>query len=365
MANPLDESDESDDVAKSEVAGVEEQPAAVVEKAADAPAEQQEATPDVTKDPEPPKPVKKAKKPKKMPPWLNKPKDGDGDSDSKGSDDKDDDDSSCKSAHAWEIADPAIGSVECSKCHTTPAQAAGVAGTHDMTCAPVPELMESDGPASTKGATPASASGAVGESMTPFPAHREPDGAPMEAFEADARHVRRRQHEGRRPPGPGPGPGSGRAAAVQGDRHRRGPRPPPRPDLPRVPPGAGREVPPVRRPRHADRLRRVDAEDPPRRGGPARGGAGDAGRLAGREPAEGRGPGRPEPVAAGAPQGVPGREPRPGVLSDSGVRVAAAVQPAGADGRAGGERRGLRRAELVPAGRHLRAERALVRPAPA
>src|SRR6185312_3988454 len=44
-----------------------------------------EAEPDVTKDPEPEpkdKPVKKAKKPKKMPPWLNKPKDGDDDGDS-------------------------------------------------------------------------------------------------------------------------------------------------------------------------------------------------------------------------------------------------------------------------------------------
>ena len=41
------------------------------------------------------KPVKKAKKkPKKLPPWLNKPKDDDGDADS-------DDDSSCKGAHAW------------------------------------------------------------------------------------------------------------------------------------------------------------------------------------------------------------------------------------------------------------------------
>ena len=56
-----------------------------------------------------------------------------------------------------------------------------------MTCAPVPELMESDGPASTKGATPASASGAVAESMNPGPAHREPDGAPVEAFEKDAK----------------------------------------------------------------------------------------------------------------------------------------------------------------------------------
>ena len=67
MANPLDKSDESDDVAKSEVTGVEEQPAAVVEKAADAPAEQQEADPGRHQGPgargKPP--VKKAKRPRR------------------------------------------------------------------------------------------------------------------------------------------------------------------------------------------------------------------------------------------------------------------------------------------------------------
>ena len=184
VANPLDESDKSDDVAKSEVAEVEEQPAVVAEKAADAPAEQAEATPDVTKEPKP-RPVKKAKKPKKMPPWLNKPKDDDGDSDDKGSDDagKAAEPETCK--HVWQIADPESGSVECSKCHTPPSVAAGVTAA-PMDPAPVGELMESDGPVSTKGATPASASGAVAESMTPVPAHREPDGEPAEAFERDA-----------------------------------------------------------------------------------------------------------------------------------------------------------------------------------
>ena len=163
VANPLDE---SDDTTKAQVTGGDEQPdvtaviaakaveAAGAVKAADAPAEQAEAVPDVTKDPEP-RPVKKAKKPKKMPPWLNKPKDGD-DSDSKGSDDDgDSDDASkvCKSFldHTW-IGTDAAGStdVQCSKCHTTPAAAAGVT-TAPMQAAPVKELLESDGPACTKG----------------------------------------------------------------------------------------------------------------------------------------------------------------------------------------------------------------------
>ena len=58
------------------------------------------------------------------------------------------------------------------KCHTTPAEAAGLSGTHDMTCAPVPELLESPPMASTKGSpTPQSASGAAeAPAMTPVPA---------------------------------------------------------------------------------------------------------------------------------------------------------------------------------------------------
>ena len=73
-----------------------------------------EAEPDVIKDPEPeakPKPVKKAKKkPKKLPPWLNKPADGD-------DGEKDGDSGACKQDHA-----------HTEKCHTTPAEAAGLAG---------------------------------------------------------------------------------------------------------------------------------------------------------------------------------------------------------------------------------------------
>jgi hypothetical protein len=187
VANPLDE---GDDVKKSEndmTVSVDTTLAdervktltAAIEKAADAPAEEQEAAPDVTKDPDP-KPVKKAKKPKKLPPWLNKPKDDDGDSD--------DDDASkaCKSVsdHLWTGVE-GTSDIVCSKCHTTPAAAAGVTASA-MNPAPVGDLMETPGPASVKGATPASASGAVGESMKPVPAHREPDGAPAEAFEADA-----------------------------------------------------------------------------------------------------------------------------------------------------------------------------------
>lgn len=165
---------------------VAEPAAEVAEKAADAPAEQAEAVPDVTKDPEP-KPVKKAKKkakgPKKMPPWLK------GDDDAKGgSDGKDDDDSSCKSVsdHLWTGIE-GTSTIECSKCHTTPAAAAGVT-TAPMQAAPVKELQTSDGPACTKsGPTPASASGAVAGHMTPVPRHREPDGAPMEAMERTAK----------------------------------------------------------------------------------------------------------------------------------------------------------------------------------
>ena len=189
VANPLDQ---SDDVSKSEtVEAPVEAPAVPVAEKAEAPEVVKEAEPEVTKDPEPEakdKPVKKAKKkakgPKKMPPWLKGDDDGD-------SDDKDSDDDADKSAepvackHVWQIADPEIGTVECSKCHTPPSVAAGV-NAAPMNPAPVGELMESDGPVSTKGVTPASASGAVAESMNPVPRHREPDGAPMEALEADA-----------------------------------------------------------------------------------------------------------------------------------------------------------------------------------
>ena len=131
-----------------------------------------EAEPDVTKDPEPEakaKPVKKAKKkPKKLPPWLNKPKDDDGDDD--------DDDSSCKGAHPG----PRRGdspATRCEKCKTTPAEAAGLSGTHDMNAAPVPELLESPPMASTKGGpTPHPRPAPTRRVDEPGPAHREPTG---------------------------------------------------------------------------------------------------------------------------------------------------------------------------------------------
>ena len=178
VQNPLDESD-----AEKAVASEAQEPV----MKAEAPAEQETATPDVTKDPEP-KPVKKAKKKpkggKKLPPWLNKPDEGS--DDDKGSSG---DDGACKSVtdHLW-TGTEGTSDIECSKCHTTPAEAAGLSGTHDMTCAPVPELLESPPMASTKGSpTPQSASGAAeAPSMTPVPQHREPDGAIVEPFEKDA-----------------------------------------------------------------------------------------------------------------------------------------------------------------------------------
>ncbi len=125
-----------------------------------------------------PKTVKKAKKPKKMPPWLNKPKDDDGD---------DGDSGACKSAadHLWAGV---IGSsdIVCSKCHTTPAQAAGVTASL-MDPAPVGELMESTAPRPAMGATPQPAAGASdAPAMQPVPRHREPDGGEVEAFERDS-----------------------------------------------------------------------------------------------------------------------------------------------------------------------------------
>lgn len=173
VANPLDESD--DGVKK--VSGDEATMAVAEAVAAQAPEAVKEAEPDVTKDPEPePKdrPVKKAKKKaKKMPPWL-KNGDGDGDSD-------DDDGKADKAAHCGEDHE------HTEKCHTPPSVAAGV-NSAPMDPAPVKELLESDGPDCTKGGPdPASASGAEGVHMDAVPAHREPDGAPMEAFEKDAK----------------------------------------------------------------------------------------------------------------------------------------------------------------------------------
>ena len=61
--------------------------------------------------------------------------------------------------------------IRCEKCKTTPAQAAGLSGTHDMHAAPVPELLESPPMASTKSAsTPQAASDAdEAASMDPAP----------------------------------------------------------------------------------------------------------------------------------------------------------------------------------------------------
>ena len=163
------------------------EPSAEVAQKADAPAgTEAAATPDVIKKPDAKDaPVKKAsRKPKgkkKLPPWLNKPS---GDAD----DGKDDDASkACKSVtdHLWAGVE-GTSDIVCSKCHTTPAQAAGVTAS-PMDPAPVGDLQQSNPPASVKGATPQSASGAKdAAAMSPVPAHREPDGAEVEAFEADA-----------------------------------------------------------------------------------------------------------------------------------------------------------------------------------
>ena len=196
VANPLDESDAkkgSSEAAENDgrmTLGEAQRAMAPFVAALEAETAK-EAEPDVVKDPETeakPKPVKKAKKKpkggKKLPPWLNKP-DDDSDDD-KGSSG---DDGACKSAadHLWTGVE-GTSDIECSKCRTTPAEAAGLSGTHDMTCAPVPELLESPPMASTKGSpTPQSASGAAeAPSMTPVPQHREPDGAIVEPFEKDA-----------------------------------------------------------------------------------------------------------------------------------------------------------------------------------
>ena len=193
VANPL--ADDGDSASKGTVTDTAAKNASDEAIPAVTPAEDvavKEAEPDLTKDPEDAeakdKPVKKAKKKpkggKKLPPWLNKPDEGS--DDDKGSSG---DDGACKSVtdHLW-TGTEGTSEIICSKCRTTPAEAAGLSGTHDMTCAPVPELLESPPMASTKGSpTPQSASGAAeAPSMTPVPQHREPDGAIVEPFEKDA-----------------------------------------------------------------------------------------------------------------------------------------------------------------------------------
>ena len=195
VANPLDESDGANkSISEGEGTGLTALPLAPADLSQApltpvlTPLVAKEAEPEVTKEPEgtpaepKPKPVKKAKgKKKKLPPWLNKP-----DDDGKGSGG---DSGACKSVtdHLW-TGTEGTSEIVCSKCRTTPAEAAGLSGTHDMTCAPVPELLESPPMASTKGSpTPQSASGAAeAPSMTPVPQHREPDGAIVEPFEKDA-----------------------------------------------------------------------------------------------------------------------------------------------------------------------------------
>jgi hypothetical protein len=92
-------------------------------------------------------PVAKAKKkkPKKMPPWMKPDDDDSGDG-------KDSGDDACKSAHAWVLVDTdsPVPGIRCEKCKTTPAEAAGLSGTHDMQAAPIPDLLESPPMASTK-----------------------------------------------------------------------------------------------------------------------------------------------------------------------------------------------------------------------
>ena len=234
-----------------------------------------------------------------------------------------DDDSSCKGAHAWVHVggDSPVPDIRCEKCKTTPAEAAGLSGTHDMHAAPVPDLLESPPMASTKSSpTPASASAATGESMTPVPAHREPDGALNDPMEADM-NASDGDHETPTRLEAGMMKSSPEVAAVLRFKsagistelgrlhdltcpayhpedvakchpfadfrsHRRG-----------VLPAGSRQ----------GRLRPVDGP----RQEPAPGVAGGAGT-------EGSRPGAAERLPARGPQGVPRRQPRPGLSADTG-----------------------------------------------
>ena len=113
-------------------------------------------------------PVAKAKKkkPKKMPPWMKPDADDSGDGKDSGDDD------ACKGAHAWALVDTGspVPGIRCEKCKTTPAEAAGLSGTHDMQAAPIPDLLESPPMASTKGSpepAPDAAGAAQGQPETP------------------------------------------------------------------------------------------------------------------------------------------------------------------------------------------------------
>src|ERR1035438_2640881 len=81
-----------------------------------------------------------------MPPWMKPDADDSGDGKDSGDDD------ACKGAHAWALVDTGspVPGIRCEKCKTTPAEAAGLSGTHDMQAAPIPDLLESPPMASTK-----------------------------------------------------------------------------------------------------------------------------------------------------------------------------------------------------------------------
>ena len=132
VSNPLDESDDVKKGSSDEGGGGNAEFLGAVQTAMSAePEAVKEAEPDVTKEPEPEdKPGRsrrpKGKKPKKLPPWLNKPS---------GDDEKCSDTGSsgaCKSVsdHLWTGVE-GTSDIVCTKCHTTPAQAAGVTAPPD------------------------------------------------------------------------------------------------------------------------------------------------------------------------------------------------------------------------------------------
>jgi hypothetical protein len=174
VANPLDDSDSTskgtvtDTADKAAVtgalaaldqfagAGSEEAAVAALESVA-------EAVAPVAK-------AKKPKKPKKMPPWMKPDAD-----DSGAGKDSSDDDGACKGAHAWALVDTGspVPGIRCEKCKTTPAEAAGLSGTHDMQAAPIPDLLESPPMASTKSTPQPEAPPAAAEGQPETPARPE------------------------------------------------------------------------------------------------------------------------------------------------------------------------------------------------
>ena len=310
---------------------------------------EKEAEPEVTKDPEEAKdkPVKKAKKKKKLPPWLNKPAD----------DDKDDDDS-CKQDHA-----------HTEKCKTTPAEAAGLSGTHDMSAAPVPEMLETPPPMSAKAGTPMSASGTQGQHMTPVPQHREPDGAIVEPFEKDAGMPATGQGETPTALEAGMMKSSPEVAAMMRFKARSA-----------ISTELGRLhdlTCPAYHPEDVAKchpfadLRLIDEAAFQREAvkaacGPDmnRGEVPEPG-MAGLHVLREADPAELNDYRLAAAQGVPGCEPGSVVGSDAGDDLAREVQPAADHRRARSLVHRSRRAEQQPAGGHERPGRPLVRPAPA